>query len=277
MSARALGGRGFFEALLHSLLQAMERATSAEASSTRRGPLQRLDPRVKVVGLLAMVGAVAFARNVATLVALLGFAVLLALWSRVSGRLLVSGIWAGTLAFGVALAAPAIVLTPGAVVSRLPLFGWPVTSQGLAAALYLLLRVTTTATLGFLLVFTTPWPHVLKALRALGVPVVVVVVLGMTHRYILLLLETAHRLFEGRRSRTVGRLAGPERRRLAVQGLGVLLGRALDLSGEVYLAMQSRGFRGEVYVLDDFRMTRADWAALGVLLATSGVAVWTGR
>ena len=33
----------------------------------------------------------------------------------------------------------------------------------------------------------------------------------------------------------------------------MLLSKSLQLSGEVFLAMQARGFRGEVFVLDDFR------------------------
>jgi energy-coupling factor transporter transmembrane protein EcfT len=159
----------------------------------------------------------------------------------------------------------------------LPWVGWAVTAQGLTTAGYLVLRAETAATFGALLVFTTPWAHVLKALRTFRVPLVFVVVLGMTYRYILLLLETAHAMFEARRSRTVGRLSAGVRRRLAAEGAGVLLGKALDLSGEVFLAMQARGFRGEVYVLDDFRMTSADWIALVSLTGAAVVACWTGR
>jgi len=158
-----------------------------------------------------------------------------------------------------------------------PVVRWPVTREGLTVFSYLVLRVMTAATFGFLLIFTTRWPHVLKALRALGVPIVFVVVLGMTARYIVLLLEAAHDLFEGRRSRTLARASGAEGRRVAVQAAGVLLSRSLDLSGEVYLAMQARGFRGEVYLLDDFAMRRADWVALGSLVAAAALAAWMGR
>ena len=46
----------------------------------------------------------------------------------------------------------------------------------------------------------------------------------------------------------------------------------------MYLAMQSRGFRGEVYVLDDFRMQRADWdGSTGFFAQSPPLAVWTGR
>jgi energy-coupling factor transporter transmembrane protein EcfT len=168
-------------------------------------------------------------------------------------------------------------LTPGVPVFGLPGTGWVVTAQGLTTAGFLILRVETAATLALLLVFTTPWAHVLKALRIFRVPVVFVVILGMTCRYILLMLETAHDMFESRRSRTVGALSGLERRRMAVASAGVLLSRTFQLSGDVYLAMQARGFRGEVYVLDEFQMTRLDWTALLAFAALASAAVWAGR
>jgi cobalt/nickel transport system permease protein len=55
------------------------------------------------------------------------------------------------------------------------------------------------------------------------------------------------------------------------------LSKTYRLSGEVYLAMQSRGFRGEVYVLDDFRMRAADWVALAAFAAMAVSAAWAGR
>ena len=94
---------------------------------------------------------------------------------------------------------------------------------------------------------------------------VFVVILGMTCRYILLMLETAHEMFESRKSRTVGAASRADQRRMAVSSAGVLLGKTFQLSGEVYLAMQARGFRGEVYLLDDFRMTRARLGGAGRL------------
>jgi cobalt/nickel transport system permease protein len=139
------------------------------------------------------------------------------------------------------------------------------------------LRVETTATLAAVLVFTTPWTHVLKALRVFHVPVVFVVVLGMTYRYILLLLETSHEMFESRRSRSAGPLSGADRRRLATASAGVLLGKTLYLSGEVYLAMRSRGFAGEVHVLDDFRMRPRDWGALAAFAGAAALTVWMSR
>jgi energy-coupling factor transporter transmembrane protein EcfT len=137
--------------------------------------------------------------------------------------------------------------------------------------------VETTATLSMLLVLSTPWMHVLKALRVLRVPVVAIVILGMTYRYIFLFMATAREMFESRRSRLVGRLEGGERRRLAVATAGVLLSKSLQMSGEVYMAMQSRGFRGEVYVLEEFEMSAKDWFGLGTFVTLAAGALWMGR
>ena len=98
----------------------------------------------------------------------------------------------------------------------------------------------------------------------------------MAYRYILLLLQTARELFEARESRRVGRIDGVQGRRISMATAGVLLGKTLQLSDEVYAAMRSRGYRGEVYLLDRFTMRIADWAALAVVSTVSILLVRAG-
>jgi len=261
----------FLERTIEGLYRALQRAFEAEHSAARRGLLQAVDPRIKVLGLFALIVAATMSRRLWPIAALLALAIVLAAVSRISIGTL-SRVWAGALFFTGVIAIPALFLTPGTVIGSTH-----ITRQGVTTACFLILRVETAATMAILLVFTTPWAHVLKALRIFRVPVVFVAVLGMTCRYILLLLETAHETFESRRSRTVGTLSGRERRRMAVASAGVLLNRSSQLSDDVYLAMQARGFRGEVYVLDDFRMTPRDWAALAAFVGLVAAAVWAGR
>jgi cobalt/nickel transport system permease protein len=269
--------RSLLERTTDGLRGAIERIAWAEESGASRGLLQRLDPRVKVVGLASLIVATAMSTTVTGILAILGVGLALAAGSRLSARRLAWHVWLPALAFSGAIALPALVLTPGQVLFRLPALNWPITLQGLTSALYLVLRVTTAVTLTALLVFTTLWTHVLKALRSLGLPVVFVVILGMTFRYVLLLLETAHEMFESRRSRLVGRMAAADSRRLATATAGVLLSRTMDLGTDVHLAMQARGFRGELYVLHEPHMGRRDWVALLAFAATTAAAIWIGR
>jgi cobalt/nickel transport system permease protein len=277
MTWRARPTRGLVERTVDGLLQAMERAVSAEAAGNAAGWMQRLDPRVKLASLVALVAASALSHRLDVIAALLATGVALAAASRVPMTSLVSSVSLAAAGFSLALAAPAVFLTPGRPVAVVPVLGWIATAQGLTSAGFLVLRAAAAATFGFLLVFTTRWPHVLKAMRAFRVPLVFVAVLAMTYRYVLLLLESAHDMCVARRSRTVGRLTAADRRRAVTQSAGVLLAKSLNLSNEVFLAMQARGFRGEVYVLDDFVMARADWLALAAAAAVAVVAVWAGR
>ena len=209
-----------------------------------------------------MILAAVCSRRLWVTASILMVAVALARFSGIPVRLLITRVWIGVLVFTGCIALPALFTTPGLVIWRLPLLGWPASSQGLYSAAHLLFRAETSATWVSLVVLSTTWINVLKALRALRVPVVAVVILGMTHRYIFLLLQLAREQFEARRSRLIGRLSGRQRRQVAAASAGVLLDKSLQLSGEIYLAMQARGFRGEIHTLDDFQMNLRDWWAL---------------
>lgn len=263
---------GFIEHTLEGLHSAMDRALYAEASASGTGVLQRLDPRVKVAGLFAMVVSVALAAKLWVIAVVLVAGVALAVVSAIPIRVLASRAWLGALMFSGAIALPALFLTPGTPLDRLP-----ITLQGLRTASFLVLRAETATTLMLVLAYTTRWNHILKALRIFRVPVMFVVILGMTCRYILLMLETAHEMFESRKSRTANRMTPAESRRLAVSSSGVLLNKTLHMSGEVYLAMQARGFRGEVYLLDDFQMQPRDWFALAAFAVAATFSILLGR
>lgn len=258
---------GAIERLAGGIVHAIEHALAADDLTRRGGLLQSLDPRTKVAGLLALIVTAVTVRSLLVLAALFLVTIALALASSVPLARLARQAWLGVLLFTGMIALPALVLVPGDALFRLPLLGWPVTLQGARSAAFLLGRSEVAATFALLLILSTPWPHVLKALRIFRVPVVLVVILGMTHRYVFVFLQAASDMFEARRSRAIGRLAPKEARRLAVASAGMLLGKALTLSTDVHLAMIARGYRGEVRLLDDFRMTARDWAALAVTAA----------
>lgn len=278
-TAKALktGSANFIERTIGRLADGMQQAAGAEAHAETPGLLQRLDPRVKLVGLCAWIVVAVSVGPVVLTLAMLGLAVGLALGSGVSPRLLATRVWLGVLLFTGMIALPAVFLTPGEPLARVPLLHWAVTRQGVHAALRLLARAETAATLAFLLVRTTPWPQVLKALRVFHVPVVLVVILGMTHRYILLLLRVARDFFEARRCRLVGELDARARRRVAVASTGVLLEKSLQLSEEVFAAMQARGYTGEPCLIDGFRMKIRDWCALTAFIGLALVLFLAGR
>jgi cobalt ECF transporter T component CbiQ len=265
------------ERSLASFVDALEHGFYAEEVAKKSGLLQKLDPRVKIVALLPLIVISASTRRLWVMGALFAIAVAIALLSRVPLGTLATRVWLGVLTFTGFISFPALFLTPGNAIYHLPLLGWPVTAQGLRAATYLVMRAETAATFSVLLVLCTRWNKVLKALRVLRLPMVLVVILGMTYRYIFLLLRSAHDMFKSRRSRMVGRLDGREQRQAVTAGAGVLMSKTLQLSGDVYLAMRSRGFQGEVYALDEFQTGWFDWIMLAVFITIAALAFWFGR
>jgi cobalt/nickel transport system permease protein len=264
------------EAGLRSLTAALERSFFAEGISSRAGLFQSLDPRAKVVMVLALLLAVALSHRLSVLVGLYLLALVLAWASRVPMGYFVGRTWAGVLLFTGLIAVPALFLTPGPPLAHLA-FGLTITATGLTTVGFLLLRVTASISFTLLLILTTPWNTVLSALGALRVPDVFTLILGMTYRYIYLLIRSADNLFMSRRSRTVGRLSPDDSRRLLAAVSGTLLNQSLHLSEEVYLAMQSRGFRGTVISLKRFQMRAQDWLWLGLCLGAAALAVFFGR
>jgi cobalt/nickel transport system permease protein len=232
--------------------------TLEQAEQTETQKIFVIDPRVKVVGaLLLTIAAVSCARWQI----ILGLLVSLTVTGRFAGiswsRLLSA--WAGGLFFATVVAIPAVFTS-----------GWKL-------ALLLVLRSEASLTCWLLVMMTTPFNLVLRALRALYVPVVFVAILSMTFRYIFLLVRTAQDMLLSRRSRIVGRMNAAENRKLASSTAGVLLGKSLQMSDDVYHAMASRGFRGEIYILEDFQMAVPDWLMLGLLFSVAGLILVTGR
>jgi cobalt/nickel transport system permease protein len=266
--------QSFIERSIASLLATSQYAASAEQMALAGGALQKVDPRVKVAGLFGLVFVVAASRELRVIGWIFVAALLLAMLSRIRLGRLTAWVWTPVLFFTGTIALPAIFLTPGQTIAMLgPLV---VTAQGLRSAAFLVSRAETAATLSALLVLTTPWPWVLKALRTFRCPMVLVAILGMTYRYIFVILQTAFEMLESRKSRTVGVFAPAERRRLAASAIGVLLSKSLQLSGDVHLAMQSRGFRGEVHVMQDFRARIADWYWLAGFSGLAAAGIWWG-
>ena len=131
------GSANFIERTISKLADVLQQAAGAEAHAETPGLLQRLDPRVKLVGLCAWIVVAVSIGPVLLTLAMLGLAVGLALGSGIPLRLLATRVWLAVLLFTGMIALPAVFLTPGEPLARLPVLQWPVTWQGVHAALRL--------------------------------------------------------------------------------------------------------------------------------------------
>lgn len=271
---------GAVERTLADLTASIESNIFAEELAHKPGMLQGLDPRAKIMMFLALLLAISLSRSLPVLLGLYAFSLLLAWISQVPLLFFIKRVWLFMPFFTGIIAIPALFnfITPGnplLVVWSQPLVA--ITDRGVMTAAFLLLRVGASVSMGILLVLTTPWNALLKALSILRIPKVFILTLGMTYRYIYLLLHTANDMFLARKSRVVGRMDAAGERRWIAASMGGLLSRSFDLSNDVYLAMLSRGYRGDARVGHTFAFTARDWLWTAGALAVAVVAIYLGR
>ena len=207
-------------------------------------PIHRLDARVKIITTAVfLIVVMSFGRyEVAALTPLFVFPFALAALGNIP---------AGYLLGKVALAAP-FALCIGLFnpwLDREPmgmLGSWSI-SAGWFSLASLLLRFALTVSAGLILIATTGIHRLCAGLEQLGVPRVFAVQLLFLHRYFFVIGDEGRRMLRSVELRS----AGPRRLGLLTYGtlIGHLLLRSMDRAQRIYRAMVSRGFEGEVRLL----------------------------
>ena len=247
----------------------LQQAMYSEDVAAQRGLLQRIDARAKLLGLLALIISAAVVRHIPVLLGMYVGTLVLATRSGLPLGFFVKRVWLFIPIFTGIVVLPATFsfVTHGEVV--VPLGSWfghrvGLTRQGLTSAGLIVIRVATSISLVVLLTLTTRWNRLLASLRALFVPRMFILVLGMAYRYLFHLLSSVVDMYTARRSRTVGADKDVTSSRAFVSAsAGALFGKAHSLSEEVHQAMVSRGYTGDARALGTARLAGRDlvWAA----------------
>jgi len=232
---------------------------SAEHGHGHGTVIETLDPRVKLA--CALVGALWIGLVPAGQE---GFLVLLGL--GLLGVAWLARISPATMVFRAGGALP-FVLVPGLL--RL-LAG----SLDLSSVAWMATRGYLAAMVATLLVSITPFPALLAAASALGVPDLLVQTTALIYRYLQVLRERAAALAASARARGYGPRSP---RRVAVGGsmLGALLLRSLDRAERVHAAMLARGYTGRLPSTRVLAMGPLDWVVGALVpLGALGSLLW---
>ena len=269
-------GDDFLTKNIAGFTRVLESIISTEDISRTTGLLQSLDPRVKLVSFLLFIVTVSLVHSLPVLGGIFALIFLMSLASKISSRFFLKRVLIFVPIFTLVIAIPALFLTPGQPLVNLA-GKVIITQQGALSASFLLLRVTDSLSLGVLLILTTPWSNILVALRWVRVPSIIVDIMGMTYRYMFLLLHSANSMFLARRSRVIGSFSGSENRRWLGRALATTMAKSQRLSEDVYLAMLSRGYQGEVRVLNEFSLKRRDFLWIAFSLVVIAALFWVSR
>jgi cobalt/nickel transport system permease protein len=135
------------------------------------------------------------------------------------------------------------------------------------------MRVAACVSAVVLLFITTPQQVLFKSLRTVGVPKIYVLTLEMAYRYIFLLMDLVREMYVAKKARTIRSRSMFEEQKWVGGRMGYTLIRSLDMSEKVHMAMTSRGFNGDVKVMQQFKMQHRDYIAVAAALSLCVVLV----
>ena len=253
------GGRSLARKTANAVAGAVSDVVRNEDLAARRGLLQALDPRIKLLTLVLFAVTATLVHSIWMLLALIAVTIALAASSRVAVASFERKVWptAGLFALVIALPSALAVFTPGTVALRLgPL---TFTEPGLLGVATLVTRVVAAAGFALLVVWTMRWSDLLRALTALRVPDVVVATLAMTQKQILALLTVVEQIHLARESRTLGRVSAGADRDWVTERMAFVARTSMKKAEDVHDAMLSRGFTGAMPSLVRPRMDGVDW------------------
>lgn len=261
----------FIERSLMGALSFFKESVFADEYALQKGLLQSLDPRIKTVTFFLFLVSVLLTKNIFALMVLYGLCLLLTYCSNICLRFFLKRTWIFIPLFSLFIAVPALfsVFTPGETWLGLKIGGLSITitKQGLLGALLFVVRVTTAVSFVVLLSITTKHFELLRVLRIVKIPQIFVMTLGMCYRYLYLLLELVENTYRGIKSR-VGTVNHYKKGQTIVAwNIALLWRRSFSLNEQVYQAMLSRGYTGEVHWLHDGNVKLGDWLWLSSVAA----------
>jgi cobalt/nickel transport system permease protein len=276
----------FLDKTLLAVAHVAEHFLFSEAHARKRGVLQSLDVRIKLVSFLSLLILITTLRTPQALWLAYGISLALAISSRVPLWFFIKRVWLFVPLFSAVIVLPALlnIVTPGEpllVIMKLSRsYEWgpyslpaeiAVTRQGLWGAIVFVSRVAASVSFAVLFTLTSKWAEVFSGLRSLGVSRIFVVTLSMTERYLFVFLRMIQDMYRGRKSRTIRPFSTGVERNWTATRIGATFEKSMEMSDDIYKAMLSRGFHGEFPSIDRFHAGGADYVWLVTALCFGGI------
>jgi len=233
-------------------------------------PVHRLDPRSKLLAVLAFIVAVVLT-PVGSWLAYCLYLFIVATLMLLSGvpKLYIFKRSLVIIPFVLLVAIFIPFFKEGEAILNFQIWAWhiSITHSGLQLFLSVLAKSWLSILSLVLLTSTTGFSSLLKGLEQLHMTRVMVMLLSFMYRYIFLLTDEVMRMKQARDSRNFG-----SRRLRQIKTIGHMIGtlfiRSYERGERVYAAMVSRGFDGQSRTLDRLRLKRSDAIFVtGVVLA----------
>jgi cobalt/nickel transport system permease protein len=274
---------GFIRKTILSISKFTQNDLLTERCAAQKGLLQGIDPRVKLGSAVFYMLFAAISGSLLTLLFLTVVAVMLNVTSGLSIKSYLKRVWLTIplIVFIVSIPFATNLFIPGhpllyilkGTSAKVGFINLPqgvyISTEGIRSILTVSVRIGVSFSFGYLLVLTTRWSEITKALVTFRVPSLMISVLDMTYRYIFVLSKVVIEMFEARLLRTVGEISNKENRLFISGSVAALFMRVSFLSEEIYSSMLCRGYEGRPLSLTTFKIKKEDilWIINNVIIA----------
>ena len=149
-----------------------------------------------------------------------------------------------------------------------------ITREGLFIVGLVTLRMVNCLTISFLLLHTTPFPHIIKSLKLLHVPDALLIVFVLTYKYIFIFSQMLEAIHLAGKSRLSGGSAAGGAGAWAAGRITFLFRKTQGRCEEIFLAMVSRGLGKEIKLAGQGHLRRRDVAEGLCLICCGVILIW---
>lgn len=251
----------FLEKGLNRLAHIIASAYTQWASASKRGFFQKIDARIKILFLLFFILIVSLKRNLLPEVGIGVFIFFLVVLSRLDIKEFYKKVFFLSFFFGFLVTLPSAlnIITKGEIILPVMqlaeertfwIYHFPqeigFTKEGIINAILLTLRVANSLALSFLVLSTTSFSEIIKALKILHIPDSFLMIIALTYKYIFLFSQTVRTMHLAKKSRLISGVGNRQVRNWMVGRIALIFNKTRQQGEDMYKAMLSRGLSNKI-------------------------------
>ena len=272
----------FVEKGINHLAGVIKRGYIHSELLSKNGFFQKIDPRIKIFFLIFFIIIVSLKKDLLSELYISIFIFVLALLSRLKvvtfyRRVLLFGFFFG---FLIALPSAFNFMTKGEIILPVAKLSRPydfwiyhipatigITKEGMLGVAMLTMRVINSSSLSFLVLYTTPFPEMVRALKILKVPDTFLIIISLCYKYIFIFSKTIEDMYLAKRARMLREDDNQKAREWTAGRLALIFRKTQLRCEEVFRAMVGRGFSDSIKLHGFGKMRATDWASGAILFS----------
>lgn len=288
---RGKGGlkTSFIEKGIYHLADVIKTGYTQWETASRDDFFQRIDARIKILFLLFFIVIVSLKRAIMPEASIGVFVFILIVISRLNLFVFYRRVlfWGFIFGFLIALPSALNVVTRGEIVFPIlhlskPYSYWiyqipeeiGFTREGVYGVIMLTLRVTNSLALSLFVLYTTPFPEIIKALKVLKVPDSFLMIVTLSYKYIFIFAKTIEDMHFAKKSRMIHQLSNTEGRKWVAGRIAVMFKKTRLRCEEIFKAMMSRGFSDSIRIYEVRGLQIRDWALGATFFFIGALFLW---